>query len=177
MRRQQQLGDLRRRTSRGTRGRAGQACPDLLDPPRKRPRSHPITLSNTRTDRYYSILSSMTNLASDRRPRNSSPSPGSVRFRVRIRACLRLATELVCRAMRWRLGARMAVVDRDPRQPGLVSEDQPGGDGPRGSGAPRQRIFRGEHDWAMLWTSERSFHLACGGGSLSKTSPQRSETR
>ncbi|MFF7946289.1 immunity 53 family protein [Streptomyces griseorubiginosus] len=31
---------------------------------------------------------------------------------------------------------------------------------------PRQRVTRGDHDWVMAWTSERTFHLACGPGNL-----------
>jgi hypothetical protein len=33
---------------------------------------------------------------------------------------------------------------------------------------PRQQITRGEHDWMMLWTSERSFHTPCGPGNLTE---------
>lgn len=33
---------------------------------------------------------------------------------------------------------------------------------------PRQRVSRGEHDWVMAWTSERTFHLACGPRNLTE---------
>ncbi|MFF4255083.1 Imm53 family immunity protein [Streptomyces sp. NPDC001663] len=33
---------------------------------------------------------------------------------------------------------------------------------------PRQRVTRGEHDWVMAWTSERTFHIACGPGNLTE---------
>ena len=33
---------------------------------------------------------------------------------------------------------------------------------------PRQRVTRDEHDWVMAWTSEQTFHLACGPGNLTE---------
>lgn len=32
----------------------------------------------------------------------------------------------------------------------------------------RQQITRGEHDWVMAWTSEKTFHIACGPGNLTE---------
>ncbi|WP_367435144.1 immunity 53 family protein [Streptomyces celluloflavus] len=31
---------------------------------------------------------------------------------------------------------------------------------------PRQQVTRGEHDWVTAWTSEKTFHVACGPGNL-----------
>ncbi|XIE77211.1 immunity 53 family protein [Streptomyces sp. SBR177] len=33
---------------------------------------------------------------------------------------------------------------------------------------PRRRITRGEDDWVMAWTSDRTFHLACGPRNLTE---------
>ncbi|MET8505543.1 immunity 53 family protein [Streptomyces sp. NPDC004787] len=33
---------------------------------------------------------------------------------------------------------------------------------------PRRRIARGEDDWVMAWTSDRTFHLACGPANLTE---------
>ncbi|MEV4822293.1 immunity 53 family protein [Micromonospora sp. NPDC049274] len=32
----------------------------------------------------------------------------------------------------------------------------------------RQQLTRGEHDWVMAWTSEKTFHLACGPRNLTE---------
>lgn len=33
---------------------------------------------------------------------------------------------------------------------------------------PHQRVTRDEHDWVMAWTSEQTFHIACGPGNLTE---------
>ncbi|MGW5284370.1 immunity 53 family protein [Streptomyces collinus] len=33
---------------------------------------------------------------------------------------------------------------------------------------PRHQVTRGEHDWVMAWTSEQTFHVACGPGNLAE---------
>ncbi|MFI1628153.1 immunity 53 family protein [Streptomyces noursei] len=33
---------------------------------------------------------------------------------------------------------------------------------------PRQQVTRDEHDWVMAWTSDRTFHIACGPGNLTE---------
>lgn len=33
---------------------------------------------------------------------------------------------------------------------------------------PHQRVTRDERDWVMAWTSEQTFHIACGPGNLTE---------
>ncbi|MEU8432877.1 Imm53 family immunity protein [Streptomyces sp. NPDC029216] len=33
---------------------------------------------------------------------------------------------------------------------------------------PRRQVTRGEHDWVMAWTSEETFHIACGPSNLTE---------
>lgn len=33
---------------------------------------------------------------------------------------------------------------------------------------PHQRVTRDEHDWVIVWTSEQTFHVACGPGNLTE---------
>ncbi|MFI0740800.1 immunity 53 family protein [Streptomyces sp. NPDC021100] len=33
---------------------------------------------------------------------------------------------------------------------------------------PREEVIRGERDWVMAWTSEKTFHVACGPGNLAE---------
>ncbi|MCL6737435.1 immunity 53 family protein [Streptomyces neyagawaensis] len=33
---------------------------------------------------------------------------------------------------------------------------------------PRKRVTRDEPDWVVAWTSERTFHIACGPGNLTE---------
>ncbi|MFJ6632606.1 Imm53 family immunity protein [Streptomyces sp. NPDC091376] len=57
---------------------------------------------------------------------------------------------------------------RDDRQPGVVRQGLLKRRGWLTGSIPISGDIRDEHDWVTAWTSEQTFHVACGPGNLTE---------